>query len=40
MGEARDVCVRERERVGHVSQVRNRVWVVLLCGERSRSEYI
>jgi hypothetical protein len=36
MGEARDVC----ERVGGVSQVRNGVWVVLLCGERGMSEYI
>jgi hypothetical protein len=30
MGEARDVC----ERVGGVSQVGNRVQIVLLCGER------
>jgi hypothetical protein len=37
MGEARGV--RERES-GGVSQVRNGVWVVLLCGERGRSEYI
>jgi hypothetical protein len=36
MGEARGV----RERVGGVSQVRNGVSVVLLCGERGRSEYI
>jgi hypothetical protein len=36
MGEARDVW----ERVGGVLQVRNGVWVVLLCGERGRSEYI
>jgi hypothetical protein len=36
MGEARDVC----ERVGGVLQVRNGVWVLLLCGERDRSEYI
>jgi hypothetical protein len=36
MGEARDVC----ERVGGVSQVRNGVQVVLLCGERGRCEYI
>jgi hypothetical protein len=36
MGEARGV----RERVGSVSQVRNGVWCVLLCGERGRSEYI
>jgi hypothetical protein len=37
MGEARGVCERES---GGVSQVRNGVWVVLLCGERGRSEYI
>jgi hypothetical protein len=36
MGEARDVW----ERVGGVLQVRNGVWVVLMCGERGRSEYI
>jgi hypothetical protein len=36
MGEARDVC----ERVGCVFQVRNGVLVVLMCGERGRSEYI
>jgi hypothetical protein len=29
-----------RERVGGVSQVRNGVLVVLMCGERGRSEYI
>jgi hypothetical protein len=26
--------------MGGVLQVRNGVWVVLLCGERGRSEYI
>jgi hypothetical protein len=36
IGEARDVW----ERVGGVSHVRNGVQVVLLCGERGRSEYI
>jgi hypothetical protein len=34
------MCVRERERVVGVSEVRNGVQIVLLCGEWGRSEYI